>query len=123
MRGGSAKYGDVDAVWHLRALTDNTLILKCTHRRMRVAEDYMTLTRLENPLRHEVAGNASGAAWEAQIDAMVINLDRLGLDSEAGRVTCREALKAAGQRCSNDILEAAIRERKQGLTAFTLEDE
>jgi hypothetical protein len=43
MRGGSAKYGDVDAVWRLTALNENTILLECTDHRMPVPEKMLTL--------------------------------------------------------------------------------
>jgi hypothetical protein len=45
MRGGSAKSGDVDAVWQLRAIGDNTIQLECTDNRMPIPVKYLTLTR------------------------------------------------------------------------------
>ena len=115
MRGGSAKYGDVDAVWQMRTVTENTLTLKCTHRRMRVAEELLTIHRLENPLRHEAAASGPRAAWDAKVsDAMTV-LDQLGVPRNAGEPACRDALRETDHKVNNDVLRAAIRDRKAGI--------
>jgi len=55
MRGGSAKYGDVDAVWSMTQLADLTFELECTANRLPIAEKRLTITREPGPpLRHRV---------------------------------------------------------------------
>ena len=85
MRGGSAKYGDVDAVWRLSKVTEDTFRLTCTDRRMRIVEDDLTLTRLDGPLRHEVRGDGYGARKDALTADMVARAARNSLAEENDR--------------------------------------
>lgn len=67
-RGGSAKVGDVDAVWRLSRVTDTVYRLQCEANRMPLAPEQkdLTLNRVEEPtLRHTVAANG----WKARQDA------------------------------------------------------
>lgn len=56
-RGGSAKSGDVDAVWRLRVAGDDLIEMECEARRFQIAETWLTLKRKEGPLRHEIESN------------------------------------------------------------------
>src|SRR5690606_29027366 len=47
MRGGSAKYGDVDMVWKLSRITDETYQLTCTDNRLPVEQKELVLDREE----------------------------------------------------------------------------
>jgi hypothetical protein len=64
-RGGSAKSGDVDAVWRLSRVNDVTFSLVCEASRMQLIESELTFTRHSNPLRHRIHGDAVGARLEA----------------------------------------------------------
>lgn len=64
MRGGSAKYGDVDAVWKLTPITETMVRLECTDHRFPLTETEITLTRESDPLHHRVAGNPRQAVAE-----------------------------------------------------------
>lgn len=67
-RGGSAKVGDVDAVWRLSRVTDTVYRLQCEANRMPLAPEQkdLTLNRVEEPtLHHTVAANG----WKARQDA------------------------------------------------------
>jgi len=74
-RGGSAKVGDVDAVWRMSRVTETVYRLDCEANRMPVTEKSLTLTRLEDPdLRHKVeadAGKARRVAGEAEAAAAI----------------------------------------------------
>jgi hypothetical protein len=54
-RGGSAKSGDVDAVWRLSKTGDDLIDLICEAQRFPVDRKHLTLRREEEPLRHEIA--------------------------------------------------------------------
>ena len=53
-RGGSAKSGDVDAIWHLTLVGDNRLRLECTKSRMLLPVKVIEIHREIAPLRHVV---------------------------------------------------------------------
>jgi hypothetical protein len=78
MRGGSAKYGDVDAVWSMTAVTDNTFRLECTANRMPVSEKVLVLRRELLPhLRHEVEGGGVLAIAGARQQQLVGQLNEI----------------------------------------------
>jgi hypothetical protein len=112
MRGGSAKYGDVDAVWAMTRLTDTTFHLECTANRLPITEKELTITRHPEPLHHTV--NTGGR--RAALDAKRLDLQR-ALDELFGpgvKPTFREAaaaLREVGHSCSNEFLSEVIHER------------
>src|SRR5699024_6696910 len=81
-RGGSAKVGDVDAVWRMSKITDEVFQLECEANRMPVMEKVLVLNRDTTPLRHSVKGDGLKSAWEAKVDqAMkVLEMEDIPLD-------------------------------------------
>jgi len=68
MRGGSAKYGDVDAVWALTVVDDTTLRLECTANRLPIAEKELIVHRQTLPqLSHRVSTTAKNEARERKV--------------------------------------------------------
>jgi hypothetical protein len=59
-RGGSAKSGDVDAVWRMSRVTDDLLQLKCEANRFPLDRKNITLERNHEPLFHRVKSDAAG---------------------------------------------------------------
>ena len=57
-RGGSAKSGDVDAVWRLSKVSDDVIELQCEAQRFQIDRQSLTLKRESDPLRHEVVKDA-----------------------------------------------------------------
>lgn len=113
MRGGSAKYGDVDAVWKLSGVTEDTYRLDCTDHRLPIAEKTIVFRRQSVPrLLSVVQAEGRMAAWRAQDDAAVALLDSLRLPNDIGREKARQAIKEAGQKVSNRALQEALRLRK-----------
>lgn len=113
-RGGSAKSGDVDAVWRMSKMSETTFRLDCEAHRMPVAEKTLTLHREPLPhLHHRVDALGGIAAWEAKVGAVIAALDSVGLPASAGRVEARKALKATGETAGNKALEEAVRVRKE----------
>ena len=112
-RGGSAKSGDVDAVWRLERKAESTFRLTCEANRMPVAEKEIVVTRMSDPhLRHKV----EGAGWMAEADAVVAEIiaaaDAAGLPQDAGRDRLRKAAQEAGIKAGNARFEEAARRRK-----------
>lgn len=112
-RGGSAKSGDVDAVWHLTEVATNTLRLDLEASRLLIAEKAIVLHRETEPhLCHRVEPRANAAAFDARVADALTWLDELGLPVDTGRDAAREALKDAGRKVSNASLTEAIKRRK-----------
>jgi hypothetical protein len=112
MRGGSAKYGDVDAVWRLTAISDDTITLECTDNRMPVPVKNLTLTRQDYPLVHLAAGEAWQAAASAKARWVDEALDKLGVPSSASVREAAAALRGAGEKVENQALRDAVKMRK-----------
>lgn len=110
MRGGSAKYGDVDAVWKMSRETDTTFKLVCTDHRFQVHEKEIVLTRSVNPLRHKVEGGGWAALVDAKFNAAMDALSQLPAD--AGRNKARPVLKGAGIRIGQAPLSRVLDHRK-----------
>lgn len=108
-RGSSAKVDDVDAVWQLTARPGGSIELKRTHTRNVHGADYLQLVRCADPLRHVPGVGAKNA----DVEAAIVELDRLEVPVEYGRDRARDALIEAGVRIGNDLLALAVRERKQ----------
>lgn len=116
-RGGSAKSGDVDAVWRLSKVTDTTFQLTCEANRMPVVEKVIVLHRETAPrLHHRVDAAGRAGAWREKVDHVVRTLDAAGVPSGAGRPTAVEALKAAGVKARNEIVSEALKLRKTSIT-------
>ena len=71
-RGGSAKSGDVDAVWRMSRSSDDLYDLVCEANRLPILERQLTIRRLEEPLRHEVVTNA----YRAKRDELLADLTK-----------------------------------------------
>jgi hypothetical protein len=120
MRGGSAKYGDVDAVWKLSKVADETYQLVCTDHRMKVPEDTIVLHREQRPwLTHRVAAEGREASYAAKVDSIIMALDQGNAEAGMGRQGARELLKSMGLHVKNDVLEEALRQRKQRPTVLS----
>ena len=112
-RGGSAKSGDVDAVWRLSTVVqDKTFRLDCEAARMPITEKTLIFERLQDPLRHKVAGAGPVAAFRHKEAAVVAFMDQEDLPLDTGRKTLRAALSGSGITASNTVLDAAIKARR-----------
>ena len=110
-RGGSAKSGDVDLVWHYMRVSEYMYRMVLDANRLPVGETQLTIRRDVRPLRHVVV--SSGEARQKRIDEINQILDEAGLPNDVGRPTARQELKAVGQSARTDLIEDALRERKQ----------
>lgn len=116
-RGGSAKVGDVDAVWRLATVTDDRVFtLECEAHRMPIDRTQLTLHRETSPvLWHRVEPQAAVGGAGARIQALIERMDEEGLAPTAGRDTARGFLRTKGVEFSTDDLAEAIRQRKKRL--------
>lgn len=115
MRGGSAKYGDVDAVWRLVAESESVITLTCTDHRMAIDTKELTLVRRTDPLRHTVSGDPFTTAMDAREAALADLLDRLDIPTDWGRDKVRKALSERGETAENTLLARVIKARKNPL--------
>lgn len=113
-RGGSAKSGDVDAVWRMSVVArDKTYRLDCEANRMPVLEKTLVIHRETSPrLLHRVDAAGRYAAWEIKIQEVIKALDAAGVPADAGRPAIRAALKVAGLTAPTDLLTEVVRRRK-----------
>ena len=116
MRGGSAKYGDVDAVWRLTAASESVIELACTDHRMPLETLAFTLVRRTDPLRHEVAGDPFAVVMDAKESELAATLDRLEVPVEWGRDKVRKTLADAGIKAQNTLISRVIKARKLAAT-------
>lgn len=112
-RGGSAKSGDVDMVWRMSRVTDDTYRLDCEASRLQVAEKTLVLHRDTTPLlRHRVDAMGRYAAWDARVVEVMALADSAGLDRAIGRVKLRQWLRETGRSAPDRVLEEVCRRRK-----------
>ena len=117
MRGGSAKYSDVDLVWSLTNPAEGIVHLECTAQRLPVRERFVTLTRTTDPWLHHVVGaEARAVAYEAERDDLTRVLDRLIGDTTSISLTaaCRVLTKNGHGRRRQDVA-IMLRDRSQAL--------
>ncbi|MGJ9505404.1 AAA family ATPase [Actinotignum schaalii] len=123
-RGGSAKAGDVDAIWKFHKVTEDgsTLMLSLDSARMSIGERKLVLRREPDPLRHAVNGAGPITAWEAKVNEVIKALDELDAPEDIGRNRARELLREHDISVSTDCLREAIRQRKQLPQVLEIDD-
>ena len=112
MRGGSAKAGDVDAVWLLTKLTDTKLRLECGDTRMRLDTKLLKIARCSEPLRHELEGADALTTYEAKILELVRLCDNDDLPAEANRDGVRDVAKRHGMKVATQVIAEVVKRRK-----------
>jgi len=117
-RGGSAKSGDVDAVWRLRKVNDTQFSLLCEANRFPVGESVVNLERVSDPyLRHKRDADARNKA----VDDLVRKFAKAGIPRD-GSMTQREVIQKlsdAGETCSKSHLGQALKEYQRRLPQFS----
>lgn len=112
-RGGSAKSGDVDAVWRLSKITDERFRLECTDSRMTVATKSLHLIRQHSPrLRHVAEVLGAVTTREAKIGHIIELANSNGLSLDAGRDVIRKFAKERGITARNDVFAEVAKRRK-----------
>lgn len=120
MRGGSAKYSDVDLVWSLAASEDGTRIqLECTAQRLPVRERLITLARSSEPvLHHNVVGDGHYVAWKAEQAEYVAALDReFGPEATTSVRQAGQWLRPHGYKIGQSDLSDLVRDRNDAISA------
>ncbi|GAB47201.1 AAA family ATPase [Mobilicoccus pelagius] len=112
-RGGSAKAGDVDAVWRLTRVTEDRFRLECTDSRMQIDNKVLHLTRQRLPhLHHEVDGASVLTTREERIEHLIAVLEVLEVPADASRTAVKKALKERGESARTEVLAEVVRRRK-----------
>jgi hypothetical protein len=105
-RGGSAKSGDVDAIWKMTKRGDDIIELSLDAARFPIAETSLTLKRIDDGvLRHEVVGNV----MKEKKEAAFAKLAKAGVPRE--KMTTRKAtqmVRDAGMQCASGELSAWV---------------
>jgi hypothetical protein len=119
-RGGSAKVGDVDAVWRMKRSSDgkDLFVLDCEAHRFQLSEPQLTIRRQIEPLRHVAVGGGSNSTFIDAVERIANKLNELGAGH--GEKSCRKALADAGfaddpdySWTSNSAKWKAIQERRK----------
>jgi hypothetical protein len=118
-RGGSAKSGDVDAVWRLSRVTETTFRLDCEAARLPITEKTMVIHRETSPrLRHRVDAAGAVAAWGAKVEALVDLLDANGVPDGASERAVRAWKNERGLKASNEVIAEVVKVRKVRVSAW-----
>lgn len=113
-RGGSAKSGDVDAIWRLVKHTETNLELSLDDARYKLMpeERQVSIHRGGHPLTH-TADARQWEAWNRSLDAIVAAADAAGLPVGAGYRKVEEAAKDAHVECTQRLAQQATQRRKE----------
>lgn len=123
MRGGSAKYGDVDAVWRLSRVTEEVYSLDCTDNRMPISEKSLTLHRHAGPLRHVVDGGGPKAKLDAKVEAIIEALDAAGAEKDIPTRDAEALAREAGVGARRSVLIDAVKRRRQRMGVYLIDEE
>jgi hypothetical protein len=105
-RGGSAKSGDVDAVWRMSKRSDDVYDLTCEANRFPVGENRLTLRREEEPLRHVVD---SRAVKDLQVEVIQWMADaKVPRDKSLKMKEVQDLLRDAGHSFSNNVVKRPL---------------
>jgi hypothetical protein len=111
-RGGSAKSGDVDAVWRLSRITDESYRLDCEAARMPIVEKTLVLHRELYPLRHRVDAEGRAAAGRIKVEAVVKALEEAGAARDITNTEARDLLRGMGVKAGNSAIAEALKKRR-----------
>lgn len=118
-RGGSAKVGDVDAVWKMSKVNETTFRLDCEAHRFPLTEKTLVLHRETDPLRHRVDAYGARAAWDAKVEDCQAALDAAGAANSISNRDALELLRSTGTPTAKAVVEEAIRRRKLRLSTLS----
>jgi len=120
-RGGSAKSGDVDAIWKLTRVTDDRFRLECTESRMEVTTKSLHLTRHTTPRLHHTVNTISAVTdFQAKVNALIALLDSNGIDAHANRDTVRDFASSRGTKAAGKVIQEVVKRRKDAAPAELL---
>jgi hypothetical protein len=112
-RGGSAKSGDVDAIWKLTKVTDDRFRLECTESRMEITTKSLHLTRHTTPrLHHTVNAISAVTDRQAKVSQIIGLCNANGIPADATRKTVTEFIRSRGMTARAELLGEVARLRK-----------
>lgn len=117
-RGGSAKVGDVDAIWKLAMVDEDQLTLTCEASRMQVDQKILTLTRRDTPLHHQVDKSGYAGLFDKKVAEIVAALDALNIPTDCTTREAKDALRASGVKGRDSPIIAAVKRRKASISPF-----
>jgi AAA domain len=123
MRGGSAKAGDVDAVWLLTRITDSSLRLECSFTRPQLDTKLLKVTRHSEPLRHELEDAGAITTPEAKIQQLIMLCDNDNLPPDANRDDVRTVAKRHGMKIATELIGEVVKRRKNAPSLLAPENE
>ena len=110
-RGGSAKSGDVDAIWKLTTITRDELYrLECTDARMQIDVKELTIRRHDWPLRHTVETMPATTAGDEKKRRALDLLAEAGIEPGVGRRDIAKYLRAQGVKLSTTALSQVAKQ-------------
>jgi hypothetical protein len=116
-RGGSAKSGDVDAVWRMTRTSDDLYDLICEANRMPIDPEsrILTIERVDGDrLEHIVKGDKIRAKREA-LDAAIANCGPYPEGQQGWKKVRQVVRQTHNVKASNDAWQAAVRRYMEGL--------
>jgi len=117
-RGGSAKSGDVDAIWRMRKETETLFSLECDAARVPIpiGMRHLVLQRVESPrLHHQVQSSGAAGLGRAHVDDLVAWLDANDYPDGMTVRDAAEALREHGKSARQDTISNAVKLRKERL--------
>lgn len=118
-RGGSAKSGDVDAIWRLSRVTETTFKLECDEARLPIVEKVLVLHREQSPrLHHRVDAAGSAGLWRTRVDDAIALLDANGIPDDASTRTVEEFKRERGVRWGSKLIREVVKQRKGRVAAW-----
>lgn len=123
-RGGSAKSGDVDAIWRMKKETENVFTLECDAARLHipVGLKQIVIHRENEPRLHHRVDAAGGAGLgKARVDDVIAWLDAHDYPNDLSVAAAGEALRDGGQKASQTTVAAAVKQRKERLGSWDYE--
>ena len=117
-RGGSAKSGDVDAVWRMSKVTDSVFQIECEATRIPITEKTLVVRRESDPLRHVVNGEGAAGLRKVRVEDMVAWFDEEGYPDDMTVREAAEAWRESGRQSGQGSISAAVKQRKERLGAW-----
>ncbi|MGI5952067.1 MAG: AAA family ATPase [Brooklawnia sp.] len=112
-RGGSAKSGDVDAIWRLTRLSEDQFKLECTDARVLLEAKLLRITRHTSPrLHHSVDDRSFLSERDLKLRQITELADANGLARDASRREIQALARARGIKARSDVYNEVAKARK-----------
>ena len=123
-RGGSAKSGDVDAIWRMKKEAETVFSLECEAARLHipVGQKQIVIHRETEPrLHHRVEPTGGAGLGKARVDDLIAWLD--GHNHPDGMTVrdAADALRDGGHKATQSIIAQAVKQRKERVAGWDFE--